>query len=70
VATSITNVQAEQWILELRKSLGKIRRRRKITDDELLSFLSEQYNQLYLIHRAIAGDVVFIGAPPIGDSND
>ena len=70
MATSITNVQAEQWILELHKVLRKLRRRRKITDEELLSFLSEQYNQLYLIHRAISGDVVFIGAPPIGDSND
>lgn len=70
MASRLNNQQAVRWLGELREGLKKHRRRRKITPEERLAFLSEQYNQLYLMHRAIDGRVVFVGAPPIGENSN
>ena len=65
----ITSDQAVRWIAEMRSELTRYRRRRKITDDERLNCLSDQYARIYLIHRAISGQVTFVGAPPIDPDN-
>lgn len=71
MATSnLTGPQAARWIGELRGNLAKHGRRRKMTPEIRLNFLSEQYSQLYLLHSAIEGRVRFVGTPPIGETQD
>ena len=65
----ITSDQAVRWINSLRKNLNQHRRRRKVTNDERLAFLSDQYQSLYLLNHAIDGKVLFVGATPIGEND-
>ena len=57
--------QAVSWINQLEENLHAHCRVQGLTMDEQLDFLSEQYHQLYLLHRAIQGHVVFVGAPAV-----
>lgn len=67
-ASRLNPEQVVRWIGELREGIQRHRRRRKISPEERLAFLSQQYHHLYLLNRAIEGRVVFVGAPPIGES--
>lgn len=67
--SNINSVQVIRWISVLRDNLAAHRRRRVITDEERLQFLSTQYDLLFLINKAIEGKVIFVGTPPIGENN-
>lgn len=58
--------QAKAWILEIRANLQRFRRKRKMTVEERLKFLSEQYSTLYELNLAIDGKRRFLGVPQIG----
>lgn len=69
MTSNISKAQVIGWISALRENIATHRRRRTITDEERLQFLSTQYDLLYLINKAIAGKVIFVGTPPIGENN-
>ena len=62
---SINKQQAEKWVDDLINELGKINTNN--SNAEILDFLSKQYIQIHLLHRAIKGEVRFVGAPPVGE---
>lgn len=64
----LSNGQAVRWIVALQENLTEQRRKTRLSPDKRLQFLSEQYQQLFLLHRAIQGTVLFVGVPPIGES--
>ena len=63
----LTNPQAVRWIEGLREDLAGQRKRPRLAPAKRLAFLSEQYERLFLLNRALSGGVTFIGAPPIGE---
>lgn len=63
--SQLSSDQAVCWIDGLIENLAKNRRRRKISSEERLAFLSEQYMLIFQLNRAISGQVLFTGAPPI-----
>lgn len=66
---TLFNQQAVRWIETLRSDLNCNRRKPRLSKENRLRFISEQYERLYLLNRAIAGSVTFIGAPPIGEQH-
>jgi hypothetical protein len=58
--------QAKAWTCEVRENLKRFRRKRKMTVEERLEFLSNQYSTLYQLNLAIDGKSRFLGVPQIG----
>ena len=58
----LNNEQAVRWISELERSLEQF-------DGELnkMDFISQQYDRLHLLVRAIDGSVIFLGTTPLGE---
>lgn len=64
----LTPEQAAHWIGVLREQLNEQRKRPRLNAEKRLAFLSRQYQQLYLLARAIEGNVRFVGAIPIQEN--
>ncbi len=64
---SLTPEQASHWIEEIWYSLERHIDNSKATPQDRLIFLFDQYRTLFLLNRAILGQVVFTGAPPLGE---
>ncbi|CAK0780891.1 hypothetical protein CCP4SC76_7630003 [Gammaproteobacteria bacterium] len=60
--------QASHWIEEIWYALEEQQTKTGVTPDEWLAFLSEQYQKLFLLNRAILGNVIFVGAPSVRGS--
>lgn len=64
---ALDSVAAGCWINGLLKEHERFRQKCEVTPEQQLEFLQQQYEQLFLLHRAVAGQVVFVGAPPFGE---
>lgn len=62
---ALSNPQAEAWIAALQQRLPEV-----YTHPEPRQFLAEQYFLLFLLNRALDGEVTFTGAPAIREQHE
>lgn len=60
------NVYIYEWVEKIQSNIQKLKLH-EFTDTEKIDFISQQYHLLMLIHRALNGQVLFVGAKTIGD---
>jgi hypothetical protein len=73
VTKPLNAAQAEQWIRDIRNNVSKFRRKKKITEETSLEFLSNQYETLFLLTRVLQGKTRLVGVPYamlVGDKQD
>jgi hypothetical protein len=63
--TSNHNEQIHGWLEKIEANIAKFKARTDVTDEEKLEFIQHQYHLVMLIHRALNGQVIFVGAKPI-----
>lgn len=69
----LNSAQAEQWIRDIQSNVAKFRRKKKITEETSLEFLSNQYETLFLLISVLQGKARLVGVPYamlVGDSNN
>ena len=63
--TSNHNQQIYGWLEKIEANVTTFKNRMDVTDDEKLEFIAHQYHLVMLIHRALNGTVIFVGARPV-----
>ena len=63
--TSNHNQQIYGWLEKIEANVATFKNRMDVTDDEKLEFIAHQYHLVMLIHRALNGTVIFVGARPV-----
>jgi len=58
------NQQIYGWIEKIQSNITKFKIREDVTNEDKLEFISHQYHLVMLIHRALNGHVLFVGARP------
>jgi len=62
--TSRLNQYLHDWIEKIEENIKNFKSQEDTNDDEKLEFISHQYHLVMLIHRALNGQVIFVGAKP------
>lgn len=62
---AISNRQAEDWVARLQSRLPEV-----FTHPNPRQVLAEQYALLFLLNRALEGEVTFIGAPIVEEQHE
>lgn len=62
----VDKIAVDCWLMNIIAEHKKTLRN-NLSEEELRLFLKQQYHQLNILNRVIAGDLVFVGAPPIGE---
>lgn len=65
MSTSNHNQQIYGWLEKIEANIAKFKNRTDITDEDRIEFITHQYHLVMLIHRALNGQVIFVGARPI-----
>jgi hypothetical protein len=66
--TSNHNQQIYGWLEKIEANIEQFKNRTDVTDDEKIEFIAHQYHLVMLIHRALNGTVIFVGARPVNSS--
>jgi hypothetical protein len=66
MALSNHNVYICEWLEKIQSNLRNSKLD-EFTNDEKIDFIQQQYHLMMLIHRALNGQVLFVGAKPIGE---
>lgn len=66
--TSNHNQQIYGWLEKIEENVKKFKNRSDVTADEKLEFLAHQYHLVMLIHRALNGQVIFVGARAVNNT--
>lgn len=53
------------WLEKIEANIAKFRERDDVTNADKIEFITHQYHLVMLIHRALNGSVIFVGARPI-----
>jgi hypothetical protein len=53
------------WLEKIEANIAKFKETPNPTKADQLEFISHQYHLVMLIHRALGGSVIFVGAKPI-----
>ena len=59
------NEQIYGWLEKIEANIMKCKERTDVTDEDKIDFILHQYHLVMLIHRALNGQVIFVGARPI-----
>ena len=59
------NQQIYGWLEKIEANIEKYRNQQNPTQDDKFEFITHQYHLVMLIHRALNGQVIFVGARPI-----
>lgn len=68
MATNL-NRQISGWLEKIEANLAKFAERTDVTEEERIEFIGHQYHLVMLIHKALAGKVIFTGAKPVNIPN-
>lgn len=63
--SNVTNEQAVEWLTNISKNFADFRKKTRLKKADKLEYVHQQYHSLYLLHRAIQGNVYFVGAKQI-----
>lgn len=63
------NEQIYGWLEKIEANIEKFKARPDVTDEDKIEFITHQYHLVMLIHRALNGQVLFVGARPISSNN-
>jgi hypothetical protein len=66
--TSNHNQQIYGWLEKIENNINKFKKDQNesnMTDEDRLFFITHQYHLVMLIHKALNGKVIFVGARPI-----
>jgi hypothetical protein len=63
VSRQLQSSQAEQWILDIRDNLEAHKSSLTHDSEQSLDYLSQQYEALYQLVRAVDGKLRFVGVP-------
>lgn len=63
--SNITQEQAVEWLDAIEKNFVEFRKKTRLNKVDKIKYIEEQYATLYLLNRAINGEVVFVGAKQI-----
>jgi hypothetical protein len=66
--TSNHNQQIYGWLEKIEANVEQFKNRIDVTDDEKLEFIAHQYHLVMIIHRALNGTVIFVGARPVNSN--
>ena len=67
MANSNYNTYICGWIEKIQSNIQKFKDSEDFTDADKIEFITHQYHLLMLINKALIGQVLFVGAKPIGD---
>ena len=59
------NYHISGWLERIEANLVDFAQRSDVTEAERIEFITHQYHLVMLIHRALAGKVIFTGAKPV-----
>jgi len=59
------NQQIYGWLEKIEANIQRFREQQNPTQDDKIEFITHQYHLVMLIHRALNGQVIFVGARPI-----
>lgn len=62
--------QVDGWLDKLEHNLDTFLQTSNLDSEQDVQFITHQYHCLMMIHWALQGKVVFVGAKPIGESNE
>ena len=62
------NEQIYGWLEKIEANIKKFKARTDVTDEDKIEFITHQYHLVMLIHRALNGQVLFVGARPINSN--
>ncbi|CAB4129433.1 hypothetical protein UFOVP116_6 [uncultured Caudovirales phage] len=64
---SVTNYnkQIAGWLDKIEANIVNFKNRTDVTTNEKVEFITHQYHLVMLINRALKGQVIFVGAPPV-----
>jgi len=65
MSTSNHNQQIYGWLEKIEANIAKFKNWTDVTDEDRIEFITHQYHLVMLIHRALNGQVIFVGARPI-----
>ena len=68
--SNVSNEQAVEWLTAISKNFTEFRKKTRLKKADKLSYVHEQYHSLYLLHRAIEGNVYFVGAKQIYNESE
>ena len=66
MALSNHNVYICEWLEKIQSNLRNSKLD-EFTNDEKIDFIQHQYHLMMLIHKALKGQVLFVGAKPLGE---
>lgn len=55
------------WLEKIEDNIIKFKQQTDVTPQDKIDFVTRQYELMYLIHRALHGQVIFVGAKPINN---
>lgn len=53
------------WLEKIQHNIENFKKNKNATNEERVEFISHQYHLVMIIHRALTGNVIFVGAKPI-----
>ena len=53
------------WLGKIQTNIENFKEKEAVTNEERVEFISHQYHLVMIIHRALNGNVIFVGANPI-----
>lgn len=65
MSTTKHNRYVYDWLEKIEANIAKFKERVDVTDTDRAEFITHQYHLVMLIHRALNGKVIFVGARPI-----
>jgi hypothetical protein len=61
------NQQIYGWLEKIEANVARFKSSELVSPEEKLEFIQHQYHLVMLIHRALNGQVIFVGARPINN---
>ena len=56
------------WLGKIQTNIENFKEKGDATNEERVEFISHQYHLVMIIHRALTGNVIFVGANPIDET--